>query len=62
MFAFADITMGLLALCNLAALLMLYKVAMRILRDYDTQAASGVEPKLDVEAFDDLALDKDAWK
>ncbi|WP_163014420.1 alanine:cation symporter family protein, partial [Pseudomonas viridiflava] len=33
-FAFADITMTLLAFVNLIALAMLFKVAMRVLRDY----------------------------
>ncbi|MDR6773237.1 Na+/alanine symporter [Azospirillum sp. BE72] len=61
-FAFADLTMDLLALVNLAALAMLFRVGMRILRDYDRQIAAGVEaPVFDAAQFADLNLDREAW-
>lgn len=61
-FAFADLTMGLLALVNLAALVMLFRVGMRILRDYDRQIAAGVgSPVFDAAQFADLDLDREAW-
>jgi len=61
-FAFADITMTLLALVNLIALTMLFKVAMRILRDYDAQRKAGIKtPVFDSSKFPDLDLDRAAW-
>lgn len=61
-FAFADITMTLLAFVNLIALAMLFKVAMRILRDYDAQRKAGVKtPVFDSSQFPDLDLDRNAW-
>ncbi|HYG89164.1 MAG TPA: alanine/glycine:cation symporter family protein [Azospirillum sp.] len=61
-FAFADLTMGLLALVNLAALAMLFRVGMRILRDYDGQVAAGTKaPVFDATRFADLDLDRQAW-
>ncbi|GAB7530335.1 alanine/glycine:cation symporter family protein [Pseudomonas sp. 3A(2025)] len=61
-FAFADITMTLLAFVNLIALALLFKVAMRILRDYDDQRKAGIKtPVFDSSKFPDLDLDRNAW-
>lgn len=61
-FAFADLTMGLLALVNLAALVMLWKVGLRILVDYDAQRlVDGHEPRLDPDTYADLRIDREAW-
>ena len=61
-FAFADITMTLLAFVNLIAPAMLFKVAMRILRDYDAQRKAGIKtPVFDSSQFPDLDLDRNAW-
>jgi AGCS family alanine or glycine:cation symporter len=61
-FAFADITMTLLALVNLAALAMLIKVGLRLMRDYDAQRKAGIEtPVFDPKEFGDLDLDPVAW-
>ena len=61
-FAFADVTMGLLALVNLAALLLLFKTGLRLMDDYDTQIKAGVKsPVFDPKAFADLDLDPAAW-
>jgi len=61
-FAFADLTMGLLALVNLAALVMLWKVGLRLLNDYDGQRRlDGHEPALDPAKFADLDIDGEAW-
>ncbi len=55
MFAFADVTMGLLAVVNLAAVLLLIKVGLRIINDFDEQHRAGIEqPVLDLEKFADL--------
>ncbi|MHA6491702.1 alanine/glycine:cation symporter family protein [Pseudomonas borbori] len=61
-FAFADVTMGLLAIANLIALALLFKVGLRLMRDYDNQVKAGVEsPVFDPKAFADLDLDPAAW-
>jgi AGCS family alanine or glycine:cation symporter len=61
-FAFADITMTLLAFVNLIALAMLFKVGLRILRDYDAQRKAGIAtPVFDSSQFPDLDLDLKAW-
>ena len=61
-FAFADVTMGLLAIANLVALTLLFKVGLRLMRDYDGQVKAGVEsPVFDPKAFADLDLDPEAW-
>jgi AGCS family alanine or glycine:cation symporter len=61
-FAFADITMTCLAFVNLVALAMLFKVGMRVMRDYDGQRRAGVkQPVFDSSKFADLDLDLKAW-
>jgi AGCS family alanine or glycine:cation symporter len=62
-FAFADVTMGFLALANLFALAMLFKPGLRIMRDFDRQIADGVEdPVFDAARFADLNVDPAAWE
>jgi len=61
-FAFADITMTLLAFVNLIALALLFNVGMRLLRDYDRQRKAGIKtPIFDSSQFTDLDLDLQAW-
>ncbi len=61
-FAFADVTMGLLALVNLIALALLFKVGLRLMDDYDAQRAAGnPQPVFDAAKFADLDLDHAAW-
>ncbi|MBR0568807.1 alanine:cation symporter family protein [Azoarcus sp. L1K30] len=61
-FAFADVTMGFLALANLLALAVLFKSGLRIMNDYDRQIADGIEePVFDAARFADLNIDADAW-
>lgn len=60
-FSFADLTMALLAIFNLAALVCLAKVGIRLMRDYDDQSKAGKIPVFDPARFDDLDLDHDAW-
>lgn len=51
MFAFADVTVGLL-----------FKVGLRLMRDYASQIKAGVEsPVLDAKNFADRDLDPAAW-
>ena len=61
-FGFADVTMGLLAVVNLAAVVLLIKVGLRIMRDYDEQKRAGIErPVFDPAKFPDLNIDRRAW-
>ncbi|MFK8332733.1 alanine/glycine:cation symporter family protein [Pseudomonas sp. BJa5] len=61
-FAFADITMTCLAFVNLVALALLFKVGLRVMRDYDEQRRAGIQqPVFDAARFADLDLDRDAW-
>lgn len=61
-FAFADLTMGLLAVANLIALIMLFKKGLRILKNYDTQLKNGVkQPVFSAADLPDLHLDEKAW-
>ncbi|MEM1188676.1 MAG: alanine/glycine:cation symporter family protein [Pseudomonadota bacterium] len=61
-FAFADLTMGLLGVVNLIGLIWMSKLALRLLRDYDSQLAAGREPVLDPEEWGDLDIDPEAWR
>ncbi|WP_043700213.1 alanine/glycine:cation symporter family protein [Tepidimonas taiwanensis] len=61
-FAFADVTMGLLALVNLVALIKLFPVARALLQDYDAQAKrSREEPVFDAQRFEQWGVDPRAW-
>ena len=60
-FSFADLTMGLLGVVNLIGLIWMSRLALRLLRDYDTQLAAGREPRLDPAAYADLDIDERAW-
>ena len=61
-FAFADIAMTMLAFVNLVALAMLFKICMRVLKDYDDQRRAGIKtPVFDSSKFPDLNLDLKAW-
>lgn len=62
-FFFSDPLMGLLALVNLMAILMLFPVAMRVIADYRQQLKAGQQrPVFDPEKFADLNIDKSAWE
>lgn len=61
-FFFSDPLMGLLALVNLLAIMMLFPVAMRLLRDFRQQLKAGVErPVLNPDDYADLDIDRSAW-
>ncbi|MER5173234.1 alanine/glycine:cation symporter family protein [Thioclava kandeliae] len=61
-FFFSDPLMGVLALVNLLAIMMLFPVAMRLLRDFRAQLKAGVErPVLDPDMYADLDIDRSAW-
>ena len=61
--SFSDLTMGLLALVNLLAVALLFPIGLRVMKDFDAQRKAGVKvPVFDADKFDDLEIDKDAWK
>lgn len=61
-FGFADVTMGLLAVVNLVALFLLFKIGLRLMDDYDQQIKAGVQsPVFDSRTFADLDIDHAAW-
>ena len=61
-FFFSDPLMGILALVNLVAIMMLFPVALRILNDFRAQLKAGIDrPVFDPKKFADLDVDVDSW-
>jgi AGCS family alanine or glycine:cation symporter len=61
-FFFSDPMMGILAVVNLLALMMLFPTARRLIVDFREQLAAGVaRPVLDPDKFKDLNIDRSAW-
>ncbi|ARE38625.1 Sodium/alanine symporter [Rhodovulum sp. P5] len=61
-FFFSDPMMGILAVVNLVALMMLLPTCLRLLRDFKAQLAAGVDrPVLNPDDFPDLDIDRTAW-
>jgi AGCS family alanine or glycine:cation symporter len=59
----ADITMGLMALCNLIAITFLGKYAFRLLDDYRSQKRAGIkEPVFTKERLPEIADDIECWE
>ncbi|GAB2713010.1 alanine/glycine:cation symporter family protein [Halomonas garicola] len=60
---FADLSMGMMAIINLVAILLLSPVAFALFRDYERQLRAGIEPVFDPAQFPKLAgkVDSDAW-
>ncbi|MCG7601551.1 alanine:cation symporter family protein [Halomonas sp. McH1-25] len=62
-FGFADVTMGLLAVVNLIALILLFKQGLRILKDFDNQIRDGIDhPVFDANQHPDMNLDPASWE
>ena len=62
-FFFSDPMMGVLALVNLLAIIMLFPVGLRVLNDYRQQLKDGTdEPVFDPAKFADLDIDQSAWR
>lgn len=58
----ADITMGMMTLCNLIAILFLGKYAFRLLDDYTKQKKAGIKsPSFSKERMPDIAGDLESW-
>jgi AGCS family alanine or glycine:cation symporter len=61
-FFFSDPMMGILAIVNLLALLMLFPIAKRLIVDFAEQLKAGIDrPVLDPDKFSDLEIDHSAW-
>jgi alanine or glycine:cation symporter, AGCS family len=61
-FFFSDPMMGILALVNLIAIMMLLPTCLRILRDFQRQLKAGVaRPVFNPDDFPDLDIDRTAW-
>lgn len=59
----ADMAMGLMALTNLVAIVLLAQVVVKLTRDYDRQLDSGATPRLDAADYPELgtAIDRGIW-
>ncbi|MGE0767447.1 MAG: alanine/glycine:cation symporter family protein [Hyphomicrobiaceae bacterium] len=61
-FSFSDPMMGVLAVVNLLALMMLFPIALRVINDFADQLKQGVQkPVFDPKKFPDLDIDHTAW-
>ena len=58
----ADIFMGLMTLCNLLAIFMLGKYAMRLLKDYEAQRKAGKNPVYHSSTIPEIADETECWK
>lgn len=62
-FFFSDPLMGVLAIVNLLALMMLFPTATRVLADYRAQLKQGIkQPVFNPANFQDLDIDLSAWE
>lgn len=59
---FADITMALMTLCNLAAIFMLGKYAVVLLKDYTSQRKAGKDPVYHSGTIPEIANETECWK
>ena len=58
----ADITMALMAICNLIAILFLWKYAVRLLSDYRAQKKAGIQsPVFKKETMPEIEKDLECW-
>lgn len=61
-FAFADLSMGLLAISNLVVITLLYKPVLRLIKGYDKQIKEGKNPVLLYDDYNEFNIDKEIWK
>lgn len=59
---FADITMALMTLCNLAAIFMLGKYAVILLKDYTQQRKAGKNPVYRADTIPEITAETECWK
>lgn len=58
---FADITMALMTLCNLAAIMVLGKYAIILLKDYQRQRKEGKDPVYTSDVIPEIADETECW-
>ncbi len=58
----ADITMGLMTFCNLAAIAVLGKYALVLLNDYSSQLKGGYDPLYHSSTIPEIADETECWK
>lgn len=59
---FADVSMGLMALVNIAAITMLSKVAFAVIKDYEKQMKQGKTPTFDPKQFPEIeGVEQGEW-
>ena len=61
-FAFADLTMGLLAVMNMTVIALLYKPVLRLIKGYERQLKENKKPVLRYADYNEFKIDKDTWK
>lgn len=59
--ALADVCMGLMTLCNLGAIFVLGRYAMRLLRDYQRQRREGKNPQYHRYSIPEIADETECW-
>ncbi|MDE6331708.1 MAG: alanine:cation symporter family protein, partial [Muribaculaceae bacterium] len=57
----ADITMSLMAICNLCAIVPLGRYALRCLDDYRSQKRQGADPQYHRSVNKDISADTPCW-
>lgn len=57
-----DICMGLMTLCNLVAIVLLFKHVLKLLRDYHSQRREGKDPVFHRDTMPEIADDLDCWE
>ncbi|MFA6741713.1 MAG: alanine/glycine:cation symporter family protein [Arcobacteraceae bacterium] len=61
-FAFADLSMGILAILNMIVIALLYKPVLQLIKGYERQLKEGIEPVLRYNDYVEYNFEKDTWK
>ena len=59
---FADVSMGLMAITNLIAIVLLSKIAFKALKDYNEQKKQGLDPVFKASSIPEIVNDVECWK
>ena len=59
---FADVSMGLMAITNLIAIVLLSKIAFKALKDYNEQKKQGLDPVFKASSIPEIVDDVECWK
>ncbi len=61
-FAFADLSMGILAILNMIVITLLYKPVLQLIKGYERQIKEGITPVLRYNDYVEYNFEKDTWK